>query len=66
MTEEERQRERLSARLKEYRKLMKLSQAELAKKLGKAHHPAYLKTYPRKHFVRSWDGFTSRIGTVRA
>lgn len=36
MTEEERQRERLSARLKEYRKLMKLSQAELAKKLGKA------------------------------
>lgn len=36
MTEEERQRERLAARLKEYRKLLKLSQKELADKLGKA------------------------------
>ena len=36
MTEEERQRERLAARLKEYRKLLNLSQKELADKLGKA------------------------------
>lgn len=36
MTEEERQRERLAERLKEYRKLLKLSQKELAQKLGKA------------------------------
>ena len=36
MTEEEMQRERLAARLKEYRKRLKLSQKELADKLGKA------------------------------
>lgn len=36
MTEEERQRERLANRLKEYRKLLNLSQKELADKLGKA------------------------------
>lgn len=36
MTEEERQRERLAERLKEYRKFLKMSQKELAERLGKA------------------------------